>query len=232
MRESEALAGRPPPNIGPWRLTGDILKQDGVPGLFRGLTATREMPGYFFFFLAYEATRHVLTPVGKMKDQGWDRSFAHRQWWQEELQEWLSGQWSSLQMWSKAGCRCQAQPPPCWPWWQTSWRKKILPGGVSVQIWWYTLIWFSMAFTVQAFRLQTMIICIFATFKTLCILYSGPGPSLLLLLSSLPMKPARSGCMKKPSSLKFTSLWSMLVMQLWKRTIAHIFLPYHASMQY
>ena len=52
------------------RLTGDILKQDGVPGLFRGLTATREMPGYFFFFLAYEATRHVLTPVGKMKDQG------------------------------------------------------------------------------------------------------------------------------------------------------------------
>ena len=71
MRESEALAGRPPPNIGPFRLTGDILRQDGVPGLFRGLTATftREMPGYFFFFMAYEATRHLLTPVGKTKDE-------------------------------------------------------------------------------------------------------------------------------------------------------------------
>ena len=65
------MAGRPPPKIGPWRLTGDILKQDGMPGLFRGLTATftREMPGYFFFFMAYEATRHALTPAGKTKDE-------------------------------------------------------------------------------------------------------------------------------------------------------------------
>merc|ERR1712032_927000 len=71
MRESEALAGRPPPKIGPFKLTGDILRQDGVPGLFRGLTATftREMPGYFFFFMAYEATRHALTPAGKTKDE-------------------------------------------------------------------------------------------------------------------------------------------------------------------
>merc|ERR1712227_838675 len=71
MRESEALAGRTPPKIGPGKLTGQILRQDGVPGLFRGLTATftREMPGYFFFFMAYEATRHVLTPAGKTKDE-------------------------------------------------------------------------------------------------------------------------------------------------------------------
>merc|ERR1712107_19259 len=71
MRESEALAGRPPPKTGPGKLTGQILRQDGVPGLFRGLTATftREMPGYFFFFMAYEATRHVLTPAGKTKDE-------------------------------------------------------------------------------------------------------------------------------------------------------------------
>ena len=56
------LAGKEPPKIGPWRLTRDILREDGVQGLFRGLTATftREMPGYFFFFLAYEATRQVL----------------------------------------------------------------------------------------------------------------------------------------------------------------------------
>lgn len=39
--------------------------------MFRGLTATftREMPGYFFFFLAYEATRGLLTPPGKTKDE-------------------------------------------------------------------------------------------------------------------------------------------------------------------
>lgn len=71
MRESYTQEGRKPPNIGPWGLTKDILRQDGVPGLFRGLTATftREMPGYFFFFLAYEATREMLRPVGKTKDE-------------------------------------------------------------------------------------------------------------------------------------------------------------------
>ena len=42
--------------MGPYQLTKDILRADGVPGLFRGLTATftREMPGYFFFFFAYD----------------------------------------------------------------------------------------------------------------------------------------------------------------------------------
>merc|ERR1719474_577340 len=53
MRESYITAGKEPPRIGPYALTRNILKEDGVPGLFRGLTATftREMPGYFFFFL-------------------------------------------------------------------------------------------------------------------------------------------------------------------------------------
>lgn len=71
MRESHNIAGKEPPKIGPWRLTRDILREDGVQGLFRGLTATftREMPGYFFFFLAYEATRQALTPPGKTKDE-------------------------------------------------------------------------------------------------------------------------------------------------------------------
>merc|ERR1719419_1408335 len=70
MRESEALAGRPPPKIGPGKLTGQILQSDGVPGLFRGLTATftREMPGYFCFFFAYEATRGLLASPGQSKD--------------------------------------------------------------------------------------------------------------------------------------------------------------------
>ena len=52
-------------------LTKEILRQEGVRGLFKGLTATfmREMPGYFFFFGGYEASRHLLTPEGKNKDE-------------------------------------------------------------------------------------------------------------------------------------------------------------------
>lgn len=67
MRET----GSPGERVGPGALTRRILREDGVPGLFRGLTATftREMPGYFFFFLAYEATRQALTPPGKSKDE-------------------------------------------------------------------------------------------------------------------------------------------------------------------
>jgi hypothetical protein len=40
-------------------------------GLFRGLgtTIARVMPGYFFFFGGYEATRGLLTPIGKTKDE-------------------------------------------------------------------------------------------------------------------------------------------------------------------
>jgi hypothetical protein len=39
--------------------------------LFRGLNSTiaREMPGYFFFFGGYEASRELLRPEGKTKDE-------------------------------------------------------------------------------------------------------------------------------------------------------------------
>ncbi|KAH9391173.1 hypothetical protein TYRP_006769 [Tyrophagus putrescentiae] len=49
-------------SIGAFKLTGDILKAEGVPGLFRGLTSTmfREMPGYFFFFGGYELSKSML----------------------------------------------------------------------------------------------------------------------------------------------------------------------------
>jgi len=69
-RESYSSQGRDPPRIGPYQLTKEILRTDGVPGMFRGLTATftREMPGYFFFFLAYEATREALRNPGQTKD--------------------------------------------------------------------------------------------------------------------------------------------------------------------
>ncbi|OWF37216.1 mitochondrial ornithine transporter 1-like [Mizuhopecten yessoensis] len=57
--------------IGPWGLTKDILRQEGIQGMFKGLTSTmaREVPGYFFFFGGYEISRHYLTPPGKTKDE-------------------------------------------------------------------------------------------------------------------------------------------------------------------
>uniref|UniRef100_U5EMU4 Putative amino acid transmembrane transport n=1 Tax=Corethrella appendiculata TaxID=1370023 RepID=U5EMU4_9DIPT len=57
-------------HISPYQLTKQILKSEGVPGLFRGLTSTfvREMPGYFFFFGGYEVTRQLFTKPGQTKD--------------------------------------------------------------------------------------------------------------------------------------------------------------------
>lgn len=44
-------------------ITGQIIRDEGLLGLFRGFTPTlaREMPGYFFFFGGYEASRFFLT---------------------------------------------------------------------------------------------------------------------------------------------------------------------------
>ncbi|XP_070553131.1 mitochondrial ornithine transporter 1-like [Ptychodera flava] len=52
------------------RITKTILREDGIQGLFKGLTSTwaREMPGYFFFFGGYELSRRLLTPKGKSRD--------------------------------------------------------------------------------------------------------------------------------------------------------------------
>ncbi|XP_059151013.1 mitochondrial ornithine transporter 1-like [Physella acuta] len=57
--------------IGPFGLTKEILKAEGIRGVYKGLTATflREMPGYFFFFGAYEVSRILMTPKGKTKDE-------------------------------------------------------------------------------------------------------------------------------------------------------------------
>jgi solute carrier family 25 (mitochondrial ornithine transporter) member 2/15 len=48
--------------IGPYQLTKQIIKTEGIKGMFRGLVPTfaREMPGYFFFFGGYEFTREFL----------------------------------------------------------------------------------------------------------------------------------------------------------------------------
>ncbi|ESN96828.1 hypothetical protein HELRODRAFT_187365 [Helobdella robusta] len=57
-------------NIGPWMLTKQVLREEGVKGLFKGLVPTfiREMPGYFFFFGGYETCKILLTPEGQSKD--------------------------------------------------------------------------------------------------------------------------------------------------------------------
>lgn len=65
------------PRIGPWNLTRQILKEQGVRGLFTGLSSTiaREMPGYFFFFGGYEATRELLAAKGQNRDDiGWQKT--------------------------------------------------------------------------------------------------------------------------------------------------------------
>ncbi|XP_013779404.1 mitochondrial ornithine transporter 1-like [Limulus polyphemus] len=73
MRETSLLEGNNSTvkNIGPWSLTKQILRDEGITGMFRGLVPTfaREMPGYFFFFGGYEFTRSALTPAGKTKDE-------------------------------------------------------------------------------------------------------------------------------------------------------------------
>ncbi|GMT18897.1 hypothetical protein PFISCL1PPCAC_10194, partial [Pristionchus fissidentatus] len=48
-----------------------IMKERGPRGFFMGLSPTlaREVPGYFCFFGAYETCRHLLTPIGKSKDE-------------------------------------------------------------------------------------------------------------------------------------------------------------------
>ncbi|XP_066435882.1 mitochondrial ornithine transporter 1-like [Eleutherodactylus coqui] len=46
----------------PWSIVCDILKAEGVRGLFCGLSSTwlREIPGYFFFFGGYELSKSML----------------------------------------------------------------------------------------------------------------------------------------------------------------------------
>ena len=55
---------------GPFRLVGQIWKESGIRGFYHGLVSTfaREMPGYFFFFGAYEFSRSLLTPKNKTKN--------------------------------------------------------------------------------------------------------------------------------------------------------------------
>uniref|UniRef100_A0A1B6IJU5 Mitochondrial ornithine transporter 1 n=1 Tax=Homalodisca liturata TaxID=320908 RepID=A0A1B6IJU5_9HEMI len=66
-----AIANNQKVRIGAFKLTRHIIQTEGVSGMFRGLGSTiaREMPGYFVFFGGYEATRSMLTPPGKTKEE-------------------------------------------------------------------------------------------------------------------------------------------------------------------
>lgn len=50
-----------------WTVVKDIVHEDGLRGLFRGLTSTwaREVPGYFLLFGGYHFSRQLLTPHGQ-----------------------------------------------------------------------------------------------------------------------------------------------------------------------
>ncbi|XP_076224738.1 mitochondrial ornithine transporter 1 isoform X2 [Nomia melanderi] len=63
--------------ISPWGLTNQILREQGIRGLFNGLSSTiaREMPGYFFFFGGYEITRELLAKPNQSRDDiGWQKT--------------------------------------------------------------------------------------------------------------------------------------------------------------
>ncbi|XP_028840064.1 mitochondrial ornithine transporter 1-like [Denticeps clupeoides] len=57
--------------VSTWSVVKSIVQQDGLAGLFQGMTSTwlREVPGYFFFFGGYEICRTLLTPAGQSKDE-------------------------------------------------------------------------------------------------------------------------------------------------------------------
>ncbi|XP_049865469.1 mitochondrial ornithine transporter 1-like [Pectinophora gossypiella] len=70
MRETNAQNPQTAVHITAWQLTRRIIRQNGIMGMFRGLlpTMVREMPGYFFFFGAYEGVRMLLAKPGQKKD--------------------------------------------------------------------------------------------------------------------------------------------------------------------
>lgn len=53
-----------------WTIVKQIVQDEGVTALFRGLTSTwaREVPGYFCFFGSYHFSRILLTPKGQDPD--------------------------------------------------------------------------------------------------------------------------------------------------------------------
>ncbi|CAF1413323.1 unnamed protein product [Rotaria magnacalcarata] len=76
-------------NSSPVSITRDIIREEGIRGLFRGLTTTllREFPGYGCFFGGYELTRKILTHESQKKG---DIGF---------VKTWLSGGMAGVCFW-------------------------------------------------------------------------------------------------------------------------------------
>lgn len=56
MQKQMKAKGIDVPRVGPGAIFMQILREDGIRGIFRGIVPTllREMPGYFIFFYGYE----------------------------------------------------------------------------------------------------------------------------------------------------------------------------------
>lgn len=59
IKKQHETLGKRFESVGPFKLTAQIIRNEGPLGLFRGLVPTlvREMPGYFCFFGGYEGVR-------------------------------------------------------------------------------------------------------------------------------------------------------------------------------
>lgn len=71
LQKLENNINKPLKHISAFQLTKNIVKCEGITGMFKGLTPTliREMPGYFFFFGGYEGTREFLRKPNQKKDE-------------------------------------------------------------------------------------------------------------------------------------------------------------------
>ena len=57
----------------------DTFRADGFLGFYNGFVATvaREMPGYFFFFGGYEASKYFLASTNDMKTEPYGKATLH-----------------------------------------------------------------------------------------------------------------------------------------------------------
>ena len=62
LRAMPAGGGAPAPPVSSWAIAARVLRDEGLPGLYRGgaVTAARDAIGYGFYFQAYELARRVL----------------------------------------------------------------------------------------------------------------------------------------------------------------------------
>src|SRR5690349_1431846 len=86
-------------------MTRNIIRTEGIRGLFRGLTTTliRECPGYGCFFGGYELTRSILTNENQKKGEiGMRKKFLISIsifYFQGFIKTWISGGMAGICFW-------------------------------------------------------------------------------------------------------------------------------------